>query len=205
VTHPIPQNKKMEIKKELIEQIKNKVLDHHKIYRIPIKAEYWEDIVDSIMGGDNSNFVPFNHSKGFDIEFEIDCTKYLPQLKSGVIENNRLYFPSHRLSRFLTLEEKLDFLNNLTYDHYIFLARDKGEWNKKYHIHTLETKKIDFNSLNWIEVLGKKGRYKNEVSGWQGTNENNTINCKIVKSMSHQLWVEVDLKLTTLLDVIEIC
>jgi hypothetical protein len=195
----------MVISEDLIKSFETQINKHHEIYRIPIKAEAWEDLADKVLNDNKSDFIPFNHSTGSDINFKIGEKTFNPNLKSGVISEGVLTFSSHRLSRFKTLEEKLEFLNNVEYDSYLFLSRISGtNWDKEYHIFYLNKDLIDFKKLNWVEYIGKKGKYKDEVSGWVGTSDDQKIKCKIIKTLSHQLWIEIDISLVHLVTKIKV-
>mgnify|MGYP006130224747 FL=1 len=39
------------ISKKLVSEITNKIEQHHKLYRFPVKAELWEDIFDQSING----------------------------------------------------------------------------------------------------------------------------------------------------------
>jgi hypothetical protein len=196
----------MKFNEEILSLIETKLYQHHQIYRIPVKAEAWEDLVDQVMNKENSKYTAFNHSTGHDLNFELDNNKFLPQLKTGTIKDNKLIFSSHRLGRFETIEEKLDFLENVNYDSFLFLSRNDSEiWDKNYFINYINKEIFDYKNFKWIETIGKKGKYKNRVSGWEGISKDGKIKCKITKSMSHQLWVEVDLSLINFVKKITIC
>jgi hypothetical protein len=138
----------MIISEELIKNFETQINKHHEIYRIPIKAEAWEDLADKVLNENESDFIPFNHGTGSDINFKIGEKTFSPNLKSGVIKEGVLTFSSHRLSRFKTLEEKLNFLNKVEYDSYLFLSRQDGnEWDKEYHIFYLNKDQINFQDL----------------------------------------------------------
>ena len=196
----------MNFNKNILLELENLLKKHHEIYRIPVKAEAWEDLVDQVVNKENSNYIPFNHSTGHDLNIELDKSKFSSQLKTGTIKDNKLIFSSHRLGRFETLEEKLDFLENVSYDSFLFLSRNDFEvWDKNYFIYYIDKKIFDYKTFKWIETIGKKGKYKNRVSGWEGISEDGKIKCKITKSMSHQLWVEIDLSLINFVKKISIC
>jgi hypothetical protein len=196
----------MDFTKEILDLFEQRLKQHHEIYRIPVKAETWEDLADQVINQENSNFVPFNHSTGHDLNFEISKNNFFTQLKTGIIKNNKLVFSSHRLGRFETLEQKLDFLEEVDYDSFLFLSRNESDvWDKKYYINYLDKKDINYKNLSWKEIIGKRGKYKNRISGWEGISTDGKIKCSITKSMSHQLWVEIDTSLIKLIKKIIIC
>ena len=79
--------------KDMVKNIKNKITQHHKLYRFPVKAELWEDIFDQVINGKDSNWSGGGHSVGADVISEgDDKTRY--QNKSGVIKkaSNKISF-----------------------------------------------------------------------------------------------------------------
>ena len=197
---------RMELSEITLNEIENKIKLHHQIYRIPVKAESWEDIADQAINGDISTYTPFNHNINYDLQLNVEDYKYKSSLKTGVIKGDRLEFSSHRLSRFPTLQEKLDFLDNVDYDNFLFLSRTNGKiWDKTYYIGYLSSKSIIYNNLDWTTKLGKKGRNKDEISEWIGTNDDQTIKCIIRRSLSDQLWVDLDFSVIKPLKKITIC
>ena len=196
----------MNLSEETLNQIESKIQQHHQIYRIPVKAESWEDLADQAINGEKTEYKPFNHNIVFDLNLTVDSNHYKSSLKAGVIKGDRLHFSSHRLGRFESLDDKINFLDNVEYDNFLFLSRnDNTIWDKTYHILSLDSKLITYRDLNWVEELGKRGKYKSTVSSWVGTSNGGNIKCKIVKAMSHQLWVDIDLSLVNKLKKIVIC
>jgi len=196
----------MKFNEDILLLFEDMLKKHHQIYRIPVKAEAWEDLADQVINKEKSNFIPFNHSTGHDLNFELEKSNFSSQLKTGTIKDNKLIFSSHRLGRFETLEEKIEFLDNVNYDSFLFLSRNDSEiWDKNYFIYYIDKKITNYTSLKWKEIIGKKGKYKNRISGLEGVSEDGKIKCKITKSMSHQLWVEIDLSLINFVKKITIC
>ena len=50
------------ISKKLVSDITNKIEQHHKLYRFPVKAELWEDIFDQSINGWDSSWDGGGHS-----------------------------------------------------------------------------------------------------------------------------------------------
>ena len=197
----------MKISENKIEELKLKINLHHSLYKIPIKAEYWEEIADTVFNPEGSNFNAFSHSTGYDIRFNIENEDFSPNCKSGVIKNDILKFSSHRLSRFETFDEKINFLKNVNYDGYLFLSRNykkNNSWDGKYFVYYLPKNKINYDEIIWTEKIGKKGLKKNVISGWEGKDKDGLMNFKIQRSISDQLWIEFDLSVATFITEINI-
>jgi hypothetical protein len=105
----------MNLSEETLKQIETKIQQHHQIYRIPVKAESWEDLADQAINGEKTEYKPFNHNIVFDLNLTVDSNHYKSSLKAGVIKGNRLHFSSHRLGRFESLDDKINFLDNVEY------------------------------------------------------------------------------------------
>jgi len=179
--------------KDMVKNIKNKITQHHKLYRFPVKAELWEDIFDQVINGKDSNWSGGGHSVGADVISEgDDKTRY--QNKSGVINLNKniIKWNGHRTTSHKTIDEKIDFISKSHYDKYVMLGRNKKDWDKgikRYWYIEFDSKKIDYTKLNWIEKYSKNGN----LTGWVGTNVKLPYSAVINKSQSDQLWTECDL------------
>lgn len=174
----------------MIEQIKQKLEQHHQLYRFPVKGELWEDIFDQVINGNNGDWNMGGHDVGTDVVSHSDGLRY--QNKAGVIdiEKGTLVWSGHRTTKHKTLNEKVEFISENHCDKYIMLARNKKEWDngiRRYYLLSFDSDLIDYNQLNWEESLSPKN---NTISGWVGKNENLNYSAKIVKSMSDQLWTE---------------
>lgn len=188
-----------------INELTNKLKQHHDIYRFPVKAELFEDIFDTVINGNNTTWVGGGHSVSADVVCNTTNTKF--QLKSGELDKNKntIKWNGHRTTKFKTIQEKIDFISSHKVDKYVMLARDKKDWdkgNKKYYLLCFESDKIDYSKLSWQEKMGRKG----DPTGWKGTsydNNNSTpYSAEINKSMSDQLWTTCSL--SYLCDPIEI-
>src|SRR5210317_1642846 len=119
--------------KELVRPIKLKLEMHHSLYRLPCKAEQWEDIFDQVINPLTSNWVGGGHSSGHDVMSESDGL--LPkniriQNKSGCLnlKKGTLEWNGHRTTTHKTLEDKIKFISEDHYDYYAMLSRDKKDW-----------------------------------------------------------------------------
>jgi len=166
---------------------------HTELYpNLPVKAENFESLISSVIG---CEWKPNNHNQNADIITEIDGLRR-PSLKSGIIKNNTLTISSHRTTKYKTLQGKLNFLDNRTYDSYLCLSRPhESDIIHSYHLIYFEKNLINFNSLNWHETINKH----NNHSGWEGHNDDKSIVVKIIKSMSDQVWITLNLNLVNTL------
>ena len=97
--------------KKILNQIEQKLKQHHELYRFPVKAELWEDIFDQVINGKNSNWNGGGHSSGADVISEnSDGTLY--QNKSGDINFNKgtIKWNGHRTTSKKTIDEKIKFI-----------------------------------------------------------------------------------------------
>jgi len=176
-----------------LDLIGDKISGHANLYHnIPIKAEYWESIVSSTLGVD---WTPNNHNTNRDLVTPIQNMSK-PSLKSGIIKKGFLIISSHRTTEHKTLDDKIQFLKSRDLDSYLCLSRTfKGKITHKYKLIYFNKNIIDWDSFLWVDTYNKKG----EHSGYLGTNPTKTIIIKIHLSMSHQVWVEIDMNLVTIL------
>jgi len=181
------------IPENALDLIGDKIGKHVELYHnIPIKAEYFESIVSTSLGCD---WKPMNHNPNQDLETMI-TNMMKPSLKSGVIHNGVLTFSSHRTTEHPTLDDKIEFLNSREYDSYLCLTREKNSTKThKYQLVYFPKQVIDWNSIEWIDTYNKKGKH----TGYHGKNSDGSIRTKIVFSMSHQVWIDIDMNLTTIL------
>ena len=114
--------------KNIVKIIKDKISQHHELYRFPVKAELWEDIFDQAINGKDSNWNGGGHSVGADVVSEgKDKTRY--QNKSGDINLNKntIKWNGHRTTSHKTIDEKIDFISKSHYDKYVMLGRNKKD------------------------------------------------------------------------------
>lgn len=159
---------------------------HKKLYpKLSVKAEQFESLFASVT---NAMWTPNNHNNGEDMLTEIDGLNK-PSLKSGIIENDYLTISSHRTTKYKTLSEKIDFLKSREYDSYICLSRPDKNKPHKYYLIYFSKSTIDYDSLKWINTYNKIGDH----SGWYGESHDKKIQVSIIKSMSDQVWVTLDI------------
>lgn len=136
--------------KLLTARIIKKLKEHHRLYRYPVKAEYWEDIWDQCINSNGSNWIGGSHTSGADTLDENTHISY--QNKSGVIKDNYVKITSHRTKDAgPSIEEKLDFICKNHCDKYVLLSRNETEWRnniKSYKLIIFDSKLIDFKNLN---------------------------------------------------------
>ncbi len=177
----------------LVEEISKSLDRHHQIYSLPVKAELWENILSNCLNeiGINNDWRPdFNHAQGLDMK--IDDTGERISCKSGSIVKEDLEFSGSRMTKYLTLVEKLDFLSDKNEDIYMLLSRDVKNWsvdNKKYSFIAFPSKLLNYSELSWKDTIGVRGGYKDKVNGHIGYSDN--MKAKIQYSMSHQVWTTI--------------
>lgn len=194
------------MEKIFTEQIKqsfeDKIKKHHELYPIPlyIRAEYWEYIVSSVFKV--PNWIANNHNPNEDMNTEHNGMEK-PSLKSGVIKQDIINFSSHRMSQYNTLDEMIEFLDNRTYDSFLFLARDEKIENK-YLICYMPSKLWKYSEFNWKPIIGIQKRTKGKQMGWNGVSQDGNVSVNIRFSMSNQLWLDVNRNLLTIIQEIVI-
>ena len=183
----------------LVEPLKDLLRKHHELYSGQCKAECWEELCSKalIKAGYGSDWKPdFNHKSGLDQT--IDSGARISN-KGGSLKGNILTISGSRLGKHKTLQDKIDFIS-LQHEDYIFcLATNKNTFDYKspvYHLIIINSKDLNYKSAKWIETLAQKGKSIGQCNGWITTLTKGFV-AKIVKSMSHQLWVDIESSLFT--------
>jgi len=154
------------------------VLLHKSIYsKVKIKAEMFEEILYKSLCKISNNVVwNYNsHMTGVDIVFEgvrISC-------KSGKITKNKLKYSGSRTTTYKSIKDKVSFLSNNHEDIIVFLAEQNG----MYHLYTIPSSFI---------IFGSPEEWKEDMKKWKRVD--GYLSMSINKSMSDQLWVEIDLE-----------
>ena len=162
------------------------------ITRTPINAERWEEIIYTALKSMNLNeeigWDVGSHSPGMDISVGGEGIS----AKSGQLTSTSIKISSHRLTRFETLEEMIEFIDDKNYTKYYCLARKTLSKTTTYTIYEIDADVVDASSATWGNV----------PSGCDGVQANG-VKLKIVNKMSNQLWLEIPLSLTTKLKTIQ--
>lgn len=163
--------------------------------RAPITADSWEELTWAALahmyGRGNVIWRPRSHEPSIDIRVWVRGREYKLALKAGVIKNGRLTLSSYRLTRFgKDLAEKLRFIgqeHSKKIDYYLICAREEYVTHITYRVYVVKPESLAppqmLNPQNW-EDDGKKWYLKRRING---------IYACIVKSMSDQLWYDIDL------------
>jgi hypothetical protein len=166
---------------------------HHELYSSQCKAEYWEEIfaLSLKQSGFGSTWKPdFNHKSGVD---QIMDSGIRISNKGGSIIDNIISFSGSRLTKYKTLNEKLEFLKDKKEDYILCLATDKDEWkkgSKRYYFVVINSDTLNYHEQEWEETYGKRTNI-GQLNGWKCSSE--VFNAKIIRSNSDQLWTEMKL------------
>lgn len=174
------------IDKKKLDYFGELVTKHIDLYpKLSLKAEQFESLFSKAIKGE---WNPYNHNTSEDMITEIKGLKK-PSLKSGQIEKGFLKISSHRTTKYKTLEDKINFLKTREYDSFICLSRSNKKKPHYYKLIYFDKNIIDYDSLKWEVSYNKKGKQK----GWFAKNNDSTIIVEIIKSMSDQVWIQIDL------------
>ena len=180
---------------QLCDTITSVVTSHHKIYDLPVLGEYWENVLSKSLkanGIDNDWTPDLNHVQGLDMIIE---DKLRVSCKSGQImgkEQNDLKFSGSRMTKYKTLEDKLNYLSVKKEDVYMLLSRSKKDWDKgerKYSFIAFPSDILQYNSMNWVDTFATKGSNAGKLNGHKASNE--VLDANISFSCSHQLWTKI--------------
>lgn len=176
-------------------QFSKVIKGYHMINVTPIKETVWEEINCDILRWccsitDEANG---NHMSGKDNRFDEFNISNKSTKQNGSIIN----LSSYRLTSVCSDKSpgnETDIINEIvkrdeSFDYYSILLRDEKENSKiKYEWYMIPKDNNLFKIDKLTPKLGKKGKKKGEVIGWESKY------CDITFSMSSQLWYHFDIK-----------
>ena len=179
---------------ELIDEIKKRILEHHKLYRLTIKGEYWEDIFSQavLQIGGFSDWAPERtHTIGMDqICSWGDYNNLRISNKSGLytISSQTLKISGSRSTSYDTLEEKIQHFSNKQEDFYSCLATSSLKKDPNYYLFFFDSKILNYDQVNWEPTYDKTNKH----TGWKAVS--NTYTAWIKKNLSDQLWTHINIQ-----------
>jgi len=164
--------------------------------RVSINAESWEEVIYvsflNMLSDRNVFWEVGSHAKGVDIELIVENDRILISAKGGKINvKDYLSLSSYRLTRYKTIEDKLDFLheNARKLDIYLICSRTDTRRSIIYRIFKINSldlvPSLFLDSNNWSENSQAWIFNKHKEAG---------LEARIVKSMSHQLWYSIPIR-----------
>lgn len=182
---------------DLVPHISVILSSYHSLISGQVKAEIWEEICSKalIAAGYGSDWTAdFNHGIGTDQTTNggINISNKGGKLNSDL---DTVTISGSRLTRFETLDEKIDHIHNADEDYILCLAAG-SDFDHEYYFIVIDATDLDYGNVNWSEKIGKRGINKGKVVGWNAIG--NGYQASITKSMSDQLWTNIssDLFLT---------
>lgn len=175
---------------------------YHLINDDPIKEAPWEDInsiilkesgcaVDTLSNG--------SHKSGGDITCSLGCfSNKSTQYKSG---NSAFEISSYRLTTVCSDKNPgniTDIISEINkrknFNYYSIIVRDDKPTNILYDWYLIpaDYSALDPSTYTWQPKLGKIGKNKDSVVGWE-TNTINGSSMSITFSMSSQLWISLNI------------
>lgn len=179
--------------KDLLDKIEFRIKQHHKLYDLPLIAEYWEEVfaksIEDVEG--YSDWLPDrSHSVGKDqictlfgktIKISNKSGKYNPS-------SNTLQISGSRSGEYKTLRQKLKFFSDKQEDVYVCLATStKKPKMKEYYFFSFDTSILDYDKVEWTPKMSRQ----NKQVGWQCKTD--TYYAAIYQSLSGQLWTTINL------------
>jgi hypothetical protein len=172
----------------------------------PVNADRWEEIAFHVlksMGqkykGNDPKWESGSHAPGADLWTDLLAIS----AKAGSIKNDTLYLSSYRLTRFGDLAAMKIFIDGdgKNFDIYLCCARkDSSDGSRTYKIFVVSADIFIAKKLKWKEVISTRS---GKSSGWYGLSDNG-VAVKIQKSMSNQLWIEIPIRLCSLIGEVTI-
>jgi hypothetical protein len=178
---------------DLIEEIKQRIHDHHKLYRLTIKGEYWEDIFSQAILSTNgkSDWTPDRtHMIGKDQICSWESYENVRiSNKSGLytISSGTLKISGSRSTTYETLEEKIQHFSNKQEDFYSCLATSSLKKDKNYYLFFFDSKLLDYDKVEWNPTYDKTDKQ----TGWKAVTDRYTAWIK--KNLSDQLWTHINI------------
>jgi len=180
------------LSENLIDEIQQRVKDHHILYDLSVKGEYWEEILaKSIIAiGGTTDWEPERtHTIGRDqICSWNDYENKRISNKSGVftISSNTLKINGSRSTTYETLKEKIEYFSDKQEDVYFCLATSTLKKDLNYYLFYFESSLLDYKNAEWHEQWNDK-----KLSGWFC--ETPIYKAWIKRNMSDQLWTHIKL------------
>jgi len=179
----------------LVPHLNSLLTTHHGLYSGKCKAENWEELCSKalVSAGLGTDWEPdFNHGVGKDQT--TDCGIRISN-KSGNLNKDctKMTISGSRLTKHPTLTEKLDFLSNKHEDLIFCLATNDRDWKegkKVYYFIVIDSNNLNYHEASWEDSVGVKGKNTGEVVGHRCVG--NGFTASIKKSMSDQLWTDID-------------
>lgn len=191
-----------DIRSCLSENFTKAVKGYHIINNDPIKETPWENINAQVLdksGCQVQSQSNGSHKSGGDLSCSLGCfSNKSAKYESG---NTSFKISSYRLTEVCSdktpgniaeIIEEINKRKNFTY--YSIIVREETEKQFKYDWYLIPS---DFpvlnpDSYNWHPKLGKTGKNKGAITGWE-TDTINGSSLSITFSMSSQLWINVNI------------
>lgn len=180
----------------LIDEIRQRIREHHKLYDLSVKGEYWEEILAKsiiAIGGKTDWGAERTHTIGKDqvCSWNDQIDKRVSN-KSGVytISSNTLKINGSRSTTYQSLKEKIEYFSDKQEDIYFCLATSTLKKDLNYYLFCFESSLLDYKNAEWEEQYNEN----KTLMGWKC--ETPTYKAWIKRNMSDQLWTH--LKLTPL-------
>lgn len=178
---------------ELVEEIERRIREHHKLYDLSVKGEYWEEILAKAIiatGGTSDWLAERTHTIGKDqvCSWGVYKDKRVSN-KSGVytISSNTLKINGSRSTSHQTLDDKIAYFSDKQEDIYFCLATSSIKKDLNYYLFCFETDILDYKNADWQEQYNES----EELIGWKC--ETSTYKAWIKRNMSDQLWTHIKL------------
>ncbi len=179
------------------------VKGYHLINSSPVNETTWEDINSLVFNELHINIYSQSngsHSSGMDINSSIGKLSN-KSAKYDDINKSYINISSYRLTTICSEKNngnQSDIVNEINkrknFDYYSLIVRLEKNDSIEYDWYLIPADYILFNpsSYNWSHTLGKRGKKKDSVIGWN-TNKINNSYMSISYSMSSQLWIHIEL------------
>ena len=191
-----------EVRKNLSFNFEKAVKGYHLINDDPIKETPWEDINAIVLNAASCNVNSQSngsHKSGGDLscslgEFSNKSTQYDPGNTSFKISSYRLTTVCSDKSTGKIEDIIAEINKRKNFNFYSIIVREDTEMQFRYDWYLIPS---DFSALNpasytWHPKLGKTGKNKGAVTGWE-TDVQNGSSMSITFSMSSQLWIDVNI------------
>lgn len=181
------------LSENLITEIKHRIHEHHNLYDLSVKGEYWEEILaKSILaiGGTTDWEAERTHTIGKDqiCSWDNYQNKRISN-KSGVytISSNTLKINGSRSTTYQTLEEKIDYFADKQEDYYFCLATSTLKKDINYYLFFFASSLLDYKNAEWKEQHNEQKK----LIGWNC--DTPIYKAWIKRNMSDQLWTHIKL------------
>ena len=172
------------------------VQGYHLLNNDPIKESPWEDINATVLrasGCPVKSQASGSHKSGADLSCSLgDFSNKSSQYSGPLFEISSYRLTTVSNGKIEDIIAEINRRKNFMYYSIIVRAEQEGQFHYDWYLIPSDLPELNPGSYTWRPSLGKKGKNKGEITGWE-TNKLNGSSMSITFSMSSQLWINLNI------------